>query len=350
MSTNKKDPRELFAEDARKRLQRIQAQKQQAATQQAIAAAQQNTAAAATAATRQFLNPNNTFINRTAPATTAGAAPAAQNQDDAYVSYVQALMAARQNQRIPVAQQNALQRALSANMPTQYTPYAPGGVLGQGLDVYNQTNPATQRTMQGLSMQGYNLSNEQLQAILSGEAFIPEMSGWDYTWSKDGRTSIERGVGDSRNILSAATNAGWFDNDANLTPENIGLVSDRFLQGALNSEQYRLNEQLGESQYDNSEYLDYLRSLGGTANLSPANRSWASGIVTDNSRYDSIAQGNMGAGFAGYMANEVYNLYESNQEYYDLTGIDRGYPGVIEAYLDYMIPVLDAKYEAMKNG
>ena len=151
MSTNKKDPRELFAEDARKRLQRIQAQKQQAATQQANAAAQQNTAAAATAATRQFLNPNNTFINRTPPATTAGAAPAAQNQDDAYVSYVQALMAARQNQRIPVAQQNALQRALSANMPTQYTPYAPGGVLGQGRDVYNRTNPATQRTMQGLS-------------------------------------------------------------------------------------------------------------------------------------------------------------------------------------------------------
>lgn len=335
MSTNKKDPRELFAEDARKRLQRLQAQKQQAATQQANAAAQQNTAAAATAATRQFLNPNNTFINRTAPATTAGAAPAAQNQDDAYVSYVQALMAARQNQRIPVAQQNALQRALSANMPTQYTPYAPGGVLGQGLDVYNQTNPATQRTMQGLSMQGYNLSNEQLQAILSGEAFIPEMSGWDYTWSKDGRTSIERGVGDSRNILSAATNAGWFDNDANLTPENIGLVSDRFLQGALNSEQYRLNEQLGESQYDNSEYLDYLRSLGGTANLSPANRSWASGIVTDYSRYNSIAQGNKGAGFAWFIANEVYNLYESDQEYYDLTGIDRGYPGVIEAYLDY---------------
>lgn len=335
MSKNKKDPRELFAEDARKRLQRIQAQKQQAATQQANAAAQQNTTAAAAAATRQFLNPNNTFINRTAPATTAGAAPAAQNQDDAYVSYVQALMAARQNQRIPVAQQNALQRALSANMPTQYTPYAPGGVLGQGLDVYNRTNPATQRTMQGLSMQGYNLSNEQLQAILSGEAFIPEMSGWDYTWSKDGRTSIERGVGDSRNILSAATNAGWFDNDANLTPENIGLVSDRFLQGALNSEQYRLNEQLGESQYDNSEYLDYLRSLGGTANLSPANRSWASGIVTDNSRYNSIAQGNKGAGFAWAMANEVYNLYESNQEYYDLTGIDRGYPGVIEAYLDY---------------
>lgn len=335
MSKNKKDPRELFAEDARKRLQRIQAQKQQAATQQANAAAQQNTTAAASAATRQFLNPNNTFINGTAPATTAGAAPAAQNQDDAYVSYVQALMAARQNQRIPVAQQNALQRALSANMPTQYTPYAPGGVLGQGLDVYNRTNPATQRTMQGLSMQGYNLTQDQVKAILSGEAFIPEMSGWDYTWSKDGRTSIERSVGDSRNILSAATNAGWFDNDANLTPENIGLVSDKFLQGALNSEQYRLNEQLGESQYDNSEYLDYLRSLGGSANLSPANRSWASGIVTDNSRYNSIAQGNKGAGFAWAIANEVYNLYESNQEYYDLTGIDQGYPGVIEAYLDY---------------
>ena len=243
------------------------------------------------------------------------------------MSYVQALMAARQNQRIPVAQQNALQRALSANMPTQYTPYAPGGVLGQGLDVYNRTNPATQRTMQGLSMQGYNLTQDQVKAILSGEAFIPEMSGWDYTWSKDGRTSIERSVGDSRNILSAATNAGWFDTEGNLTPERINLVSDEYLK----NKQY-------DTKYDDAIHLEYLKDLAFTANQSKANRQWASAYYY----HTQDGQRRFGAGWARQFANGVYDLYESD-EYYDEAYWEPGWSGLYEAYLDYEASVPDSE-------
>ena len=54
--------------------------------------------------------------------------------------------------------------------PTTYTPYAGGGVRGMGLDLYNAAAPATQRAMQGMSMQALVADAARQAAAQAGSA------------------------------------------------------------------------------------------------------------------------------------------------------------------------------------
>nr|DAL44566.1 MAG TPA_asm: PolyVal ADP-Ribosyltransferase [Caudoviricetes sp.] len=234
--------------------------------------------------------------------------------------------------------------------PTTYTPYAGGGVRGMGLDLYNASAPATQRAMQGMSMQGYMPTNEQLNQLLSGEAYKPQISAWEYmTNYNDARRSIYKAVRDNRTLLDAASAAGRFDVPGNITPGNVNLVSDNYLSQQVNIKGGELAE--AKERY---RYQTLLRQTGNEANLSRHNAAWASGnpYLVQEYAYDAgypddekgLASGRMGAGWAKQIADNVYQLYEENKEWYDSQGEYFGHSGLYDAYLDYRGVMEDANY------
>ena len=294
-----------------------------AALQRAATEKQQQDAAAAQGAAAPATYED--YVRQQMQTRTGTAAPAQQKQTNPFALTEDA-----------VRMSQALLDSVKKVHPTTYTPYAGGGVRGMGLDLYNASAPATQRAMQGMSMQGYMPTNEQLKQLLSGEAYKPDISGWEYLTNYGAaRRSIEHGVRDSRTLLDAASAGGMFDVRGNLVKDNIDLVSSGYLGESIETADYSMSKRADEAAQTNEEYLEYLKGMAGKVSMSEHNRAWASETPeAQGYKIDGVANFPYGAGWASNLAKQVYDTYEQNEKDYDEAAEMDGQPGIRLAYLD----------------
>ena len=160
---------------------------------------------------------------------------------------------------------SAVQKHRAMQAPTKYVPRSTGKVTESAMDAYHAANPATKRTMEGLSMTGWELTNEQLNAILSGEAAKPNISGWEYfTNDAMAREAVERSVADSAMYLQAASDAGRFDTEGFLVPGALNMPTTEYIRKM--QQQYQQLLQNRDKAWNTEENLRWINEIGTEGN------------------------------------------------------------------------------------
>lgn len=191
------------------------------------------------------------------------------------------------------------------NTYKQYEPMANGDPTSKAMDAYYATRPATEDTIAAASMAGWQLTPQQWNDILSGRAYIPDVTGWEYfTHDRDAREAVERSVAEGAAFLDMGQDAGVFDTEGFLTPSNLNLASSEYISSMA------------------GEYENMLANRDAAWNY-PANLQWAAAV------------GNKGANWTIDMATEAMRVYNDDREFYEQYGPE-GYYVALRDYADTM--------------
>lgn len=213
----------------KKIIERLQSTSQSAGKQQATSKRAKEAAAALTksAAAAGGFDDMTTQIRQNEYLRTMHAAP---QRDDEYLKMLRQTIKANQAAPDYIRQ---VRKNAALNAPTSYQPLLDGSVTSKAMDIYHAGQPASQRTIEVMSGNAWDLTDQQMQDVLTGDTLLDGTSAWDYftndLFTGNSREALERGVADNAAILEMGRNVGRFDRSSFLTPATMNLPSTDYL-------------------------------------------------------------------------------------------------------------------------